>query len=229
MARTRTPGRLEHILEAGAQLFIAKGYRLTRIADVAAQAGVAPATVHLYAATKPSLFDLAIRRELRDPTVRHEPLPYHAPSPRACVDRIWQRLLASADFPVLRSITHMVPPQGADAELRDIAREAYRWLGDHRRAIMIIERCASDWPELASLFALQFRREFLNRLTAFIDRRARQGVLRRTPDAAIAARVVLESITYFAVRRHETLENSMNVALAEEVVLDMIGAALHPA
>lgn len=227
MARSRAPGRLEEILDAAADVFIANGYRLARIDAIASQAGVAPATIHLYAATKAGLFDLAMRRALHDPSVHDEPLPYHAPSPRATVDRIWLRLLATAHFPVLRSIGPAVPHEGVDAELRSVIGEAYRWLREHRRALLLIERCAADWPELASLFETQFRREFLNRLTAFLERRARQGVLRTTPDAAIAARVMLEVITWSAVRRHETSDHVLDESSAQHVILDLVSASLR--
>ena len=226
MARPRAPGRLNQILEAGTGVFIAKGYRLARIEDVAEKAGVAPATVHLYAATKEALFDLVMRRALHDPTVLDEPLPYRAPPSAEFVQRTWHRLLATANFPVLRRLTVAVPIEGAAAELRAVLREGYRWLQHHAQAIALIEQGASEWPELAALFALQFRRDFRQRLTTHIARRTAQGVLRPTADAAVAALVLVETVTSFALRRDKALDPLAVDARTEEVVLDMLTAAL---
>ena len=227
MARVRAPGRLNQILEASTDVFIAKGYRLARIADVAEKAGVAPATVHLYSATKEALFDLALRHALHDPTVADEPLPYRAPPSAQFVERIWLRLIGTADFPLLRALTVTVPDEGAEQELRGLLREGYRWMMRHHRALKLIERCAREWPELAALFHLQFRREFRQRLTAHLERRAAQGVLRATPDAAIAARLIVETISYFGMHRHSAPDAQLDDARTEEVVLDMTTAALR--
>lgn len=227
MPRARLPGRLSQILDAGALVFIAKGYRLARVEDIARKAGVAPATVHLYAATKEALFDLVMRCALHDPTVLEVALPYRAPPTTEFVERTWQRLLSTADFPVLRALGAAAPREGAEAELRSLVREGYRWLLRHHRAITLIERAAPEWPELAKLFSLQFRRDFLQRLTAHLERRAAQGLLRTTPDAAIAARVILETISYFGVHRHSAHDGELDDARTEEAVLDLIAAALR--
>ena len=39
-------------------------------------------------------------------------------------------------------------------------------------------------------------------LTEYLDSRARSGTLRATPDAAATARLVLETLTWFARHRH---------------------------
>ena len=99
MARTRAPGRLSRIIAAATDVFIAGGYRLARIEDVARGAGVAPATVHLYARTKEALFDLVLRSALHDGSVLEEPLPYASPPQGELIERVWQRLNAAARFP----------------------------------------------------------------------------------------------------------------------------------
>jgi AcrR family transcriptional regulator len=228
MPRTRAPGRLRQIIDAATDAFIASGYRLARIEDIAHRAGVAPATVHLYARTKDALFDLVIRAALHDPTVDQVELPYSAPSQAELIERVWQRLNAAADFPLLDTAPADPPPHGAMAELAGIIRELYHWVLRHHRAIKLIERCAREWPELAALFYRQFRRAGLDRLSAYLERRAHQGALRATPDPAIAARVVLETISFFAMHRFSAPDSQMDDARTEAVVLEMLTNALRP-
>ena len=222
MPRVRSPQRFDTILEAATAVFAECGYRLARIAEVARRAGVSPATVHLYAASKEALFDLVLRRALHDPGVNAEALPYRLAATAPVVERTWERLLATADFPILRGLAPSVPVGGADAELREVLREAYRWLRHHRHAILIIERCALDWPDLAALFETQFRRGFAQRLAAHLERRTAQGVLRPTADASTAAQVLVASISHFGLRAP-----SLTHAGAEGVVLDLLTAALR--
>jgi AcrR family transcriptional regulator len=228
MPRVRSPGRLDEILAAATDQFIANGYRLARIEDIAERAGVAPATVHLYARTKEALFDLVVRRALGDQSVHAEPLPYAAPPASELIERLWQRLNAAADFPRLAGAGTEVPEEGGVAELEGIVAEFYDWLMQHHRAIKLIERCAREWPELAALFYRQFRRTCLDRLTTHLDRRAAQSALRTTPDAAIAARVIVETVSFFAMHRHSAPDSGMDDARARAVVLDMVTHALRP-
>jgi AcrR family transcriptional regulator len=64
MARSRPAARFGEIVEAAAQVFLVKGYRGARMADVAEQAGVSPGLLYSYAADKESLYHLVIQREL---------------------------------------------------------------------------------------------------------------------------------------------------------------------
>jgi len=61
MARKRTPGKRDRILEAAVKVFARKGYFAARVADIASQAGVADGTIYLYFRSKEdilvSLFD----------------------------------------------------------------------------------------------------------------------------------------------------------------------------
>ena len=113
-------------------------------------------------------------------------------------------------------------------EFEEIIREIYRWIVHYHRAVELIERCAREWPELAALYYKQFRRNGLDQLTQYLERRARQQALRRTADPAIAARVVLETIAFFALHRHSAPDSDMNDELAEAVVIDMLSHALRP-
>jgi AcrR family transcriptional regulator len=228
MSRTRAPGRLQDIISAATDTFIASGYRLARIEDIAQRAGVAPATVHLYARTKEALFDLVVRAALHDPTVDDVELPYSAAPSGEVIEQLWQRLMAASKFPRLTGFPPDPPPEGAAAEFEAMVRDLYRWQIRHHRAIKLTERCAREWPELAALFYKQFRRLGLAKLGEYLALRARQGALRPTPDPAIAARVVVETVAFFAMHRFSAPDSEMDDARAEAVVVDMLTNAMRP-
>ncbi len=228
MSRVRAPGRFAEILSAAIDEFIASGYRLARIEDVARRAGIAPGTVHLYARTKEALFELAMRSALHDPDVLDEPLPYTAPPASELIEGVWQRLNAAARFPRLDTAPQAPPPGQAIEEFAGIVREFYRWLLRHHRAIKVIERCAREWPELAALFYKQFRRNGLDRLASYLRRRGRQGVLRVTEDPSIAARVVVETVAFFAMHRFSAPDSDLNDERTEAVVIDLLTHAFLP-
>ncbi len=227
MSRTRAPHRLDEILLAATGVFIANGYRGARIEDIARAAGVAPGTVHLYAGTKEALFDLVMRHALHDSSVFEEALPYVPPANIDFIERIWVRLNAAAQFPLLSTAPSTPPPADAIAEFEAIVIELYRWLMRHHRAIKLIERCAREWPELAALYYKQFRRDGLDRLSNYLAQRTAQGFLRATADPAIAARVVLETIAFFALHRHSSPDSTMEDARTEAVVLDMLSHSVR--
>jgi AcrR family transcriptional regulator len=60
-ADLRRPERLEQILEAACRAILERGFPATRIADIAAEAGVSTGTVHYYFATKDEVLVAALK------------------------------------------------------------------------------------------------------------------------------------------------------------------------
>jgi hypothetical protein len=90
----------------------------------------------------------------------------------------------------------------ARAELETVLGELYDALARHRTAIKLLDRCAPDYPELAQLWYRAGREGALSLLARYLDDRARRGRLRRFEDGAVAARIVLETLVFWAVHRH---------------------------
>ena len=59
--RRRKEARPSEIIEAARSAFVANGFALTRVEDIAAQAGVSKGTVYLYFPTKEALFEAVAR------------------------------------------------------------------------------------------------------------------------------------------------------------------------
>jgi len=84
-------------------------------------------------------------------------------------------------------------------------------------------------PELARLAHVEMRRPVLDALTTYLTRRARRGGLRRTPDSAATARLVLETVSWFARHRLSDPDGrAIDDHVAEETVVDMLVHALVP-
>ena len=102
MARTRSPRRLDEIVEAALQVFLEQGYRRALMADIARRAGVSPGLLYSYAESKDALFALALQRELGLDTSEIT-LPYPDPDP-SDVDALLERALRDfGTIPTLQS------------------------------------------------------------------------------------------------------------------------------
>src|SRR5436853_6449152 len=94
--RSRAPQRLDAIAAAALATFAAAGYRGTRMADVAAAAGVSPGLLYTYAESKEALFALVVQREA-GVDIATLPLPVGTPSDHALVALVRRSLGALVD------------------------------------------------------------------------------------------------------------------------------------
>jgi AcrR family transcriptional regulator len=202
MVRTRPPRRLDEIADAATSVFIRRGFGPARVADIAREAGVGPGTVYLYAESKDALFDLALRRAFEDPSLLNPALPHPAGSRADTADHLWRCLQNAAHFPMLWLGAESPPPADPRAEVHGIIAELYVWLSRYARGIQLVERSASDWPELERLFRRRFWRGGVRRVADYLARRSREGVLVLRYDPHAAAHLAVEALSWMAVRRH---------------------------
>jgi len=202
VARTRAPGRLHDILDAAADVFSAKGYRQARMQDVATAANVSPGLLYTYAASKEALFALVVQREA---SVDIEALPLPVPDPgerelASIVRTTLREGLKPARLDAAEAATRR--PADPRAELEAIVAELYDGIHKGRRLLRVIERCAQDWPELAGIFFDRTRKPHVQRLGEYIERRVKWGCFRPVPDADVAARFLIETVSWFANHRY---------------------------
>lgn len=230
MARLRLPSRLDDIADAATSVFIRHGYGPARVADIAREAGVGPGTVYLYAEGKDALLDLAVRRAFEDPTLLNPPLPHRAGSRADTADHVWRCLQNAAHFPMLWLAAESPPPADPRAEVHGIIAELYVWLSRYARGIQLVDRCASDWPELERLFHRRFWRGGVRRVADYLERRSREGVLVLRCDPHAAAHLAVEALSWMAVRRHWSpdpppFSETAAAAAATELLTDGLTAA----
>jgi AcrR family transcriptional regulator len=203
MARTTPPDRLDRLVDAATRVFVEQGYRRTQMADVADALGVAKGTLYLYVASKEALFDLVVRaadapRPLRPPG----PLPLRTPKRGATLRFVRERLAAGADLPALGAALARQRITDARAELEGILEQIYAVLARHRHGIKLIDRSSRDQPELAALWFEGSRGGLVGLLAQYLRRRIALRALRPVPDVDAAARLIVETLAWWAVHRH---------------------------
>jgi hypothetical protein len=130
-------------------------------------------------------------------------------------------------------------PGGAAAELEEILRELFKLESQTREAADMLERSARELPEMADLMNQGIRAPVLAALTQYLDSRVQAGMLRRTPDTGTTARLVLETLTWFARHRFsdpdgaaipdDLAQDTAVDALVHALVAAPVGAAPAPA
>jgi AcrR family transcriptional regulator len=226
MARTIPEHRLSDLVQAATSVFIAQGYRRTQMADVAAAMGVAKGTLYLYVESKEALFDLVVRNADREGTIELPPkLPVPSPKPRATLEYVARALSERAAMPALQDALARRHAGDVRAEFEGILRALYGTLARNRLGLKLIDRCAPDYPDLAALWFGRGRELVLGLLVEYL--RHRRSHVRPFPDAAVAARIVLETLVFWAVHRHwDPAPQQVDERIAEDTVVQFLRDAL---
>lgn len=201
MARKVPEGRFTQLIEVATKTFVARGYRLTQMSDVAEALGVAKGTLYGYVESKEALFDAAVRfadgqGTLPDPGA----LPLPTPAAGSTVQYIQRRLLEEASE--LELVAVLSRPTGTRAkagEFEGIVRDLYRRMSRNRRALKLVDRCAIDHPELASVWFEQGRYGQVALLATYLEKRIAEGRMRAVPNVQLAARMALETVALWAI------------------------------
>jgi AcrR family transcriptional regulator len=228
MARQVPARRFQDLVDAATAVFIAHGYRRTQMADVAEAMGVAKGTVYFCVESKEALFDVALRySDAPRPIVAPPTLPVRAPAPGRTLRYVRDRLTGEPASPTLSNALSHARVE-ADAEgLSRIVRELYQVMARNRTGIKLLDRCAAEYPELAKVWFSEGRGVLLTQLTRYLDVGIRQGQLRTVPDTAVAARLIIETLVFWAVHRHwDPSPQPVDSRRAEETVVQMLGSTL---
>jgi AcrR family transcriptional regulator len=219
MARPSRGERLVQIADAALRGFTERGFRLTQVADIARLAGVAPGTIYLFAEGKESLFWLALARAMDLPLdeVVGEP-------PTA--SQLQARFAPNGASPSLR---HFLDGSSSLPPLERVLGELWMTIEQAAAAINLVERCAGDWPELAHEFYAVLRPTLLGNLSEYLVAAAESGACRRAPNPQLAARVIVETIAWFAMHRLGDADGKYYLATeARDAALDALYHAYGP-
>jgi AcrR family transcriptional regulator len=201
------------------------------MADVAREMGISPGSLYNYVESKEALFAWLVEHG-GEPggVVAPARLPLPSPQPGELVARLRERLdagfrLAGLDAALAR---HRVVD--ARGELDGILREFWELVARTRGPIAVVERSALDLPELFAIWFAGARRAFFARFTRYVERRARGGHFRRVHDPAVAARLLIESVVFFARHRHGDPDPGLLPGddAVREAVIPMLVAGLIP-
>jgi len=148
--RRRKDARPSEIIEAARSAFVANGFALTRVEDIAAKAGVSKGTVYLYFPTKEALFEAVARANV---------LPV--------LDSLAAALAADANSP-------------APAQLRFMCETMYRELvaTEHRRLLHLVIAEGPRFPWLTEFYHREILSKGRDILRTILRRGAERGELR---------------------------------------------------
>jgi AcrR family transcriptional regulator len=226
MARAIPDTRLRDLVRAATNVFIAQGYRRTQMADVAEAMGVAKGTLYLYVGSKEALFDLVARNvDCEGPIEVPAALPVPTPRPGATIEYVARTLAERQGFPALTEALARRRAGNVRSELEMILRELYGTLSRNRNGLKLIDRCAPDYPDLAALWFERGREFLLGLIAEYLRHRERR--LKPLPDRAVAARLVLETLVFWAVHRHwDPAPQQVDDEAAQDTVIAFLVAAL---
>jgi AcrR family transcriptional regulator len=228
VARRIPDDRIEQLVDCATHVFIEQGYARTQMADVAAALGVGKGTIYLYVESKEALFDLVARFvDVDRPFSKWPPLPVRTPKAGATLKYVRERLAENAAVPSLAQALSKQRVTDVRAELHAIVRELYDTVARNRRGIKLLDRSARDYPELAALWFESGRGGLISLLTKYLDDRMRRKLLRPLPDAAVAARLLIETVVFWAVHRHwDPHPQVVDEAVAKDTVVAFVTQAL---
>jgi len=228
MARPIPEDRFQDLIEAATAVFLEQGYRRTQVADVAARLGLAKGSVYTYVESKEALFDQVLQHaDHADPIELPETLPVATPPPERTLEMVQARVAEEGQLPHLSAALSRARVADVGRELEAVLCELYDLLARHRTVIKLLDRCAHDYPALAKVWNRSGREGALSLLSRYLDDRARRGRLRRFEDGAVAARLVLETLVFWAVHRHwDPSPQRVDEAAARRTVVSFLSSAL---
>jgi AcrR family transcriptional regulator len=230
MSRSIPGDRFHDLIDAATAVFLEQGYRRTQVADVAARMGLAKGSVYTYVESKEALFHAVVRHADRAQRLElPDVLPVPTPPPGATLEEVRKRV-AENRLPVLSEALDRRRVSDVRSELEAIVRELYGVLSRHRIAIKLLDRCAHDHPELAAVWYAAGREGALALLRRYLEDRIRRRRLAPSADPAVTARIVLETVVFWAVHRHwDPLPQEVDDQAAEAAVVEFVVRALVPA
>ena len=221
--------RLGEIARSGAVCFGRLGYRRTRMAEVAVEAGVSTGLVYSYVESKEALLYLVLAVGFGRSTEDFAELPVADPGLEATVQMVGRELRRQAVTPLLKAAVEGDPRPDVAAELEAIVLEQYGTVEQLRGVLSVIEASAADLPALEELYFGRGRRARIDLLTQYLVRRAASGHLASFPDMAVASQMVTESVAWFAWKRFEGRDaGRFDDETARRTVVEFICHALLP-
>lgn len=199
MSRRIPENRFHELVEAATEVFIRRGFRLTQMSDIAKAVGVAKGTLYGYVESKDALFALCLVHADRTHPLKH-PAVLPVPTPRRGELRARLKQM-TADESIPRALAGALELERAEdprAELEAIVRELYGTLERFCRAIKLLDRCA-DHPELQAVWQAEGREAPRAALTRYLERRMQTGQLRQMASPRLAARMIIEICTTWAI------------------------------
>jgi AcrR family transcriptional regulator len=201
MPRPTPPDRWAKLLDAAASAFVEHGFHRTQMDDVADRLGVSKGTIYRTVDSKNALF-AAVIAWADNPDETPDKAVTGIDDLGALASAITHDLAAAIGGLELTTIVaERRRLRDADAvadEVEHLAVELHRLMHARRTAIMVLDRCAGEIPELTHIWFGEGRYTIVDLWTDYLELRAAD--IATDVDRAILARTIVEIITTWAVK-----------------------------
>ncbi|HUA32907.1 MAG TPA: helix-turn-helix domain-containing protein [Candidatus Binataceae bacterium] len=221
MARTRPADRIDSMIEAAVATFCEKGYRRTQMADIARRMGVSPGSLYNYVEGKEALFYLALESGLIEPMEEPPELPIRFRGHEPALKRFKELTSLTERLPALQAALNRERAADPRAELEDVTRELYTMIYRIRHLITLVEASFNDLPQLGYLF-VDLRNQLVDRLAHYLELRSKAGQFRALANPAATARLIIETIGWFARNRYLDPTHKIDDETAIATVIDFV-------
>ena len=202
MARRIPENRFDELVRAATGIFIAHGYRLTQMSDVAEAIGVAKGTLYGYVESKDALLWVCLRyADEAGPIPLPETLPIRTLPQGEIGMQVKAALGAELAQPILSAAFERERAQDPVEEMGEVIGELYDLMFENRHRIKLLDRCM-DHPELEDLWQVQGREQPRLAIARYIEQRIAAGQIRPLENIRLAARIVIETVATWAVHIH---------------------------
>jgi AcrR family transcriptional regulator len=190
--------------------------------EIAKEASISKATLYYYFKGKIHLFYYLLEYGVPDDGVSVPP-PEESPrmNERDMLQFLRERLKTRTH---LKSIEEFLEsePDGIDLNLELLAILGEMWdlQERHRIQIIVLEKSALEFPELAEVYDKYARREVLRQLEHYLQSRIRLGIVRPLTSIPATARMIIESLSWFAWKqlRDQTIDHFTRSRTLPEMV-----------
>ncbi len=202
MARRIPSERIDELVRRATEVFIARGYRMTQMSDVAESVGVAKGTLYGYVESKDALLLLCLTfADEPGRIAQPDTLPIPAPPVGEIGQRVKDAIGQELSLPLLEAALARPATDDVREELRGVIGELFDLMASNRHRIKLLDRCM-DHPELLGLWQATGRVQPRLALGRYFELRMEAGAIRRLPDPALAVRLVIETCATWAVHIH---------------------------
>jgi AcrR family transcriptional regulator len=189
------------LLDAAAAAFVEHGFHRTQMDDVAERLGVSKGTIYRTVDSKDALF-AAVIAWADHPDDAPDTALIGSPDLGALASSITSDLTAAITALELTAIVaerrRPRPAARVADEVERVAADLHRVMHARRTAIMVLDRCAGEIPELTDLWFGEGRYALVDLWADYLELRA--TAIATDVDRAILARTIVEIITTWAVK-----------------------------
>ena len=201
--RVMPENRIADIIRAAADVFIQKGYRLAQMEEIAKRASVSKATIYYYFKSKVHLFYHMLENGVpADGATAAQPSATPPKTERELLHLLEKRLEERSRLTYLSGLLEGEPADvDLEAEVGKIVEELWDVCERNRIQIVVLEKSAFEFPELAEVYDKYARRRLLRQLERYVESRIRLGAIRPLNSVRAMARIIMESLAWFGFKQ----------------------------